>query len=108
MKLKAFTFLIIILLIASCLFSGCLGGDKIVGTWQSKEDPDDTITFHKNGTYNIGGKTEYGKWEKYNGEYILSSDTGVQLMKARFVGKDLRVTVNLLFINVDIDYEKIK
>jgi len=109
MKSKAFTILILILILASCLFSGCLGGDKIVGTWQS-ESGEIIITFNKNGTYILTNDdgTNKGKWEKSGDQYLLYNDLGLQLVKAHFIGEDLRLTANVFGFTVNTDYKRIK
>jgi len=64
--------LIMVLVLAACLLSGCLG-DKIVGTWKST-DSNATITFSKDKTFtaNFGLLGAYqGTWEKDGNTYNL-------------------------------------
>ncbi|MDY0266634.1 MAG: hypothetical protein RBQ94_03155 [Methanimicrococcus sp.] len=83
---------VLILVLAACLFSGCLG-DKIVGTWNG-EQSSTTLTFSKDGTYNAKtGLLELkGTWEKVDGNYTLYYQD-VKVGSAAFEGKVLRVTL---------------
>ncbi len=60
---------VLVLTLAACLFSGCLGEDKIVGTWKG-EEKGMVITFNNDGTYVLDNDIE-GTWEKKGREYIL-------------------------------------
>ena len=113
MKQKTITFiaLVMFLVLAACLFSGCLG-DKVVGTWDAKNSST-TITFNKDNTFTAqsGILTSSGTWEKSGSEYILYTSRGTKFGNAVFVGKDLRVSfeVGVFFtFSISEDFTKRK
>ncbi|MBZ3936381.1 hypothetical protein [Methanimicrococcus blatticola] len=81
-----------ILVFAACMFSGCFGNDKIVGTWINKEI-NDTMIFYEDGTWisdywTTGSYT--GSWTKSNDIYRLSvcgnnstQDSGIVMIDGR-------------------------
>jgi len=91
MMKKSALALILAVVLAACLFSGCLG-DKIVGTWKST-DSNATITFNKDKTFsaNFGLIGTYkGTWEKDGNVYNLSYN-GAKFGTAEFKGKNLNI-----------------
>ena len=109
MKTKMIIVSLMILILVTCLFSGCLG-DKIVGTWNSKNSNSTTITFNKDNTFTakVGIINTNGKWEKSGSEYILYTSSGSKIGNAAFVGKDLRVTLGGSALSISEEFVKQK
>jgi len=83
----------LVILLAACLLSGCLG-DKIVGTWKST-DSNATITFNKDKTFtaNFGLIGTYqGTWTKDGNVYNLYYNNA-KLGTAEFTGKNLTIKI---------------
>ncbi|MDR2944191.1 MAG: hypothetical protein LBU81_03785 [Methanosarcinales archaeon] len=84
---------VLILILAACLFSGCLG-DKLVGTWKST-DSEATITFNKDGTYaaSFGALGAQGTWEKAeDGSYAIYYNSA-KIGSATIADKTLQVNL---------------
>lgn len=82
-----------VLVLAACLFSGCLG-DKVIGTWKST-DSDATITFNKDGTFtsDLGVLGEYqGTWQKEGDIYNLFFN-GAKFGTAEIANDNLKVSI---------------
>lgn len=76
---------VLILALAACLFSGCLGDDKIVGTWKG-EEKGMVIHFNNDGTYIIDSEIE-GTWKKKGREYILYTSQNSKAGTGTFDGE---------------------
>lgn len=96
---------VLILVLAACLLSGCLG-DKIVGTWNG-EQSSTTVTFDKDGSYNAKtGLLELkGTWEKTDGNYSLYYQD-VKVGSAVFEGKVLRITLGSGLLSISDTFVK--
>lgn len=79
--------IVLLITLMTCLFSGCLGDDKIVGTWKG-EEKGMVITFNADGTYVLDTDIE-GTWEKKGREYILYTSKNSKAGTGTFDGKKL-------------------
>ncbi|MDR0767975.1 MAG: hypothetical protein LBE57_06025 [Methanosarcinales archaeon] len=96
---------VLILVLAVCLFSGCLG-DRIVGTWNS-DDTNTTVTFDRDGSYvaKVGLFEMKGTWEKSDNGYALYYQN-VRAGSAVFEGSKLRISLGSGLLSISGTFSK--
>ncbi|WNY23713.1 hypothetical protein MmiHf6_10270 [Methanimicrococcus hongohii] len=94
-----------VLLIAACLFSGCLS-DPIIGSWSGTET-ETIIIFDSAKTYQveIGLFKTSGEWEKSGDVYALYYD-GIRVGTAEFEGNKLHVEFGSGLLSVSENFVK--
>lgn len=104
------------LVLLACIIPGCLGGDKIVGTWEYSTNTlllgtvTYDITFNSNNTGVLtSGDSSYNfTWTNNNGTYILTDDNGkTGTAKLSDDNKTLKVTLSFYGFSLNYDFKKV-